>query len=223
MSLQVSVKLKLTRNNNTITVKYNTFEKATYDQYLAASIALRAKAYGDYDNLEAETYIDAITGQGSLNPHFKALYFKIKRFPEEQLKAVMANSMFPTLKIDSSNKYTYYPELNISVFRGTVYDGDFGERQDLGEKLHIAEEIIEKTIKPIVQESPEPYNVVFDGKTIKVTIVGRQVELGRRQFEDMLVIEQSGVENYEGIIHDGADGNGWHVRTSGLRNRNTSR
>ena len=41
MSLQVSLKLKLNKQVKKIKVKYNTFEKATYDEYLVSSLALR--------------------------------------------------------------------------------------------------------------------------------------------------------------------------------------
>ena len=44
MSLQVSLKLKLTKQIKTIKIKYNTFEKATFDEFLTASLALRAKS-----------------------------------------------------------------------------------------------------------------------------------------------------------------------------------
>ena len=41
MSLQVRLKLKLSKQIKKIKVKYNTFEKATYDEYLLCSLALR--------------------------------------------------------------------------------------------------------------------------------------------------------------------------------------
>ena len=86
MSLQVSLKLKLTKQIKTIKIKYNTFEKAAFDEFLTASLALRAKSD---DN--AFQYIDEITGAGSLNSHFKNLYSQAKEFNEEQLSNIMKN------------------------------------------------------------------------------------------------------------------------------------
>ena len=71
MKLQAKVQLSLRKSYNIITLEYHTYEKATFDQYLAASIALRAET----DN-QIESYIDDLTGKGSLNIHFKKLVKK---------------------------------------------------------------------------------------------------------------------------------------------------
>ena len=71
--VQINLKLSLRKIKYIIKVSYNTFEKATYDQYLMASLALRSK-----DEQSAYQYIDDITGSGSLNAHFKQLYDKQK-------------------------------------------------------------------------------------------------------------------------------------------------
>ena len=89
MSLRVNLKLKLSKIVKRITVKYNTFEKATYDEYLIASLVLRSKSED-----EAYGYIDEITGSGSLNSHFKRLYKEIVTLFKKQLEKIMENSMF---------------------------------------------------------------------------------------------------------------------------------
>ena len=137
MSLRVNLKLKLSKTVKRITVKYNTFEKATYDEYLIASLVLRSKS-----EEEAFEYIDEITGAGSLNPHFKRLYHEISSLSQEQLEQIMANSMFPVLKIDDSNRYEYYPQLNVSVFQKRIYEGDIAERKNPEEIMYIKEDNI---------------------------------------------------------------------------------
>ena len=146
MSLQVSLKLKLSKQIKKIKVTYNTFEKATYDEYLICSLALRTLPEKDIPvkesfgkkivrfftdeptpNQRERTvfeYINDITGEGSLNKHFKNIYNKVKDFSAEQLTKIMENSMIPTLKIDDKNRYEYYPQLDISVFNRRIYKGD---------------------------------------------------------------------------------------------------
>ena len=54
--VQINLKLKLSKIRYGIKVSYNTFEKATYDQYLMSSLALRSK-----DETQAYQYIDEIS------------------------------------------------------------------------------------------------------------------------------------------------------------------
>lgn len=211
MSLQVNLKLKLVRTPKTICIKYNTYEKATYDQYLVASIALRTHC----DQKVAEKYIDDITGAGSLNGHFKSLYKSISKFTEEQLQNIMSNSMFPVLKVDKSNSYLYYPQIDISLFRNKVYSGDFGEYPDVCERLMIREEIIEKkneSKKEIF--TPEPYVVLIDGNKIQVKIANSLNPISQEQFEELLVNEFEGLGKYDGIVHKGVVGNDWRILTN---------
>ena len=154
MSLQVSLKLKLSKQIKKIKVKYNTFEKATYDEYLIASLVLRTtgKINGEKNAFE---YIDDITGEGSLNAHFKNIYNRLKSFSEEKLNKIMESSMIPTLKIDEKNRYGYYPQLNVSIFNGKIYQGDLGEYSNLKEIIMIQEEIIEMGVDVVLMGDEE--------------------------------------------------------------------
>jgi len=214
MSLQVSIRLKLNKIVNNITVKYNTFEKATYDQFLATSIALRSK-----DDFEAEEYIGAITGSGSLNEHFKKLYLEAKKLNKEQLVAIMKNSMYPILKIDKQNKYDYYPELDVSVFRREQYTGNFGKYPDLIEYLYIQEEVIECKVDEYKQfDKPEPYSVLFDNNKITVKIADKYTKIDKTTFEELFINELENIKKYKGTIHSGVDGDNWHTLTNGVLN-----
>lgn len=215
MSLRVNLKLKLSKIIKRITVKYNTFEKATYDEYLIASIVLRSKSED-----EAFKYIDEITGAGSLNPHFKRLYEDISSFSKEQLERIMENSMFPVLKIDDSNRYDYYPQLNISVFQKRIYEGDIAERNNLAELLYIKEEIIDLKVQNVkALDKPEPYYVEFsnDGN-IAVSLLGKNVNIPSELFESLLTIELDSIAKYKGTVHNKVDGTGWNILNNSVVN-----
>ena len=178
--VQVKVKLKLTRIRYEIKVSYNTFEKATFDQYLMASLALRS----DNDDLASYQYIDEITGLGSLNAHFKKLYEKTNTLTKDQLKDIMDNSKYPMLKIDKSNSYMFYPQLNISVFRNKTYEGNFGEYDDLIQRLHIQEKVISsELLEKNAEVNPEPYDVQLDDNTIKIRVADKWISI------DILIIK----------------------------------
>lgn len=214
--VQINLKLSLNKIKNIIKVSYNTFEKATYDQYLMASLALRSK-----DELSAYQYIDDITGSGSLNAHFKQLYDKAHKLDENQLKNIMGNSMYPMLKIDKSNSYDYYPELNVSVFNNKLYEGDFGKYEDLIQRLYIQEEVIEsELIEKRNNANPEPYSVRFEDDKILVKIAEEWVNLPTEIFQKIFVNDLTSIkiEKVESEIHNVADGSGWYALTNAVIN-----
>lgn len=212
--VQINLKLKLSKIKYGIKVSYNTFEKATYDQYLMSSLALRSK-----DETQAYQYIDEITGSGSLNAHFKQLYDKAKTLTDEQLKDVMNNSMYPMLRIDKSNSYVYYPQLDISVFNNRIYPGNFGEYEDLIEKLYIQEKVIEHEVfEKNSDERPEPYFIQLDNDAVKIKIVDEWLPLDTTIFQEIFVNDLTSISKFNGQIHDGADGSNWFVLTNSVIN-----
>lgn len=215
MSLRVNLKLKLSKTVKRITVKYNTFEKATYDEYLIASLVLRSKS-----EEEAFEYIDEITGAGSLNSHFKRLYHEISSLSQEQLERIMANSMFPVLKIDDSNRYEYYPQLNISVFQKRIYNGDIGERKNLAELLYIKEDIIELKVQDVkTLDKPEPYYVEFGGNgDTAIRLLDKNINVDSELFESLLTIELDSIAKYKGTVHNKADGARWSILNNSVVN-----
>ena len=210
MSLEALLMLKLNKELKGIKVTYNTFEKASFDQYLSASIALRTD-----NEQEAHDYIDDITGAGSLNAHLKSMYAKSSKLSADQLEAVMSNSMYPVLKIDTSNKYDYYPELNVSVFHNKVYEGDLGTYDNLIELLYIREKVIDCSVNTIKQfDRPDPYTVAFDNDTIKVKLIGKWVEMSSDLFASAYTNQLNTLYKYQGTIHKGVDGTGWRTLTN---------
>ncbi len=206
MSLQVKIKLKLSKIRKSIKIRYNTFEKATFDEYLISSLALHS------NSSEASTYIDDLTGGGSLNPYFKRLFEKINVLSKEQLRKIMVNSMFPILKIDESNWYYYYPEIDMSELHFKLYKGDLGDYSDILEKLQIYEDVIDISIMDKnVYDKPEPYQVEIDNKNIRVRIQNVWIDIGMNLFQSLVYNELDSIRNYKGKIHKKADGNNWNV------------
>ena len=89
MKLQAKLQLNLQNINNVIRVSYNTYEKASFDQYLAVSIVSNTSLTS-----RAEKYIDDITGKGSLNAHFKKMLQKTKKFDDDTIKKVLDSSLY---------------------------------------------------------------------------------------------------------------------------------
>ena len=199
MSLQVSLKLKLSKQIKKIKVKYNTFEKATYDEYLICSLALRTLNDTNQDETVFE-YIDDITGEGSLNKHFRNIYARVKNFSKEQLSKIMTNSMIPTLKIDEKNRYEYYPQLNVSVFNKKIYQGDLGIYNNLPQIIMINEEIIDMSIETVKDDTkPEQYSVTFDEKeNVRVRLLNDYLPIDNKNFEESLCLDLGNINSYQG-------------------------
>ena len=216
MRLPIGLKLNLSKQTKRITVKYNTFEKATYDQYLICSLVLHTKR----DAEDSQQYVHDITGDGSLNQHFMKLYEDICVFSDAQLQQIIRDSMYPTIKIDSSNRYDYYPELDVSVFLNKVFSGDFGNYDDLTLRLGIQEQVIEKTVDVVKEtKNPESYTVVIeDGNTVKIRLKDKEVPISEEFFRNSLVVDLTDISKYRGIVHDKAEGGNWRVLTSAAYN-----
>jgi hypothetical protein len=125
MQLRANLRLRLNKQQYQLTVRSRTFEKASFDEYLAASIALRT----DKDR-DANDYIDDITGNGSLNPYLKKMVEKAKALPKETLKRIMKDSLFPIEKIDQGQSVSYYPDFDTSIFAGKAYPGNLSADQE---------------------------------------------------------------------------------------------
>lgn len=214
--IQVNLKLKLTKISKRIKVKYNTFEKATYDEYLISSLALRVR-----NDEEAYDYIDDITGNGSLNGHFKKLYEKIKTFNREQLEKIMNSSLFPILKVDSSNVYEYYPEIDVSVFKKRVFNGDLANYDNLLQQvMYINEDVIELSFEEgKCFDKPDSYSVTIDdsGK-IKLKLYDKSIDIDSDMFKQLLFNELDAVKEYKGTIHKTAEGSGWQIVNNSVIN-----
>ena len=216
MNLQANLKLALSKQRYKITVAYNTFEKARYDQYLCASLALRAETRD-----QALMYINEITGDGSLNAHFSKLYYEAAKLSKQELETVLESSMYPILKIDASNSYDYYPELDVSVYRRRVFQGNLTKRsaKDIAVMVGIKEPLVKcEFSEGKSEQKPEPYTTKLTDGGVFVCICGEWISISESSFASVLVTERLPLERYEGEILRSPDGEGWSLLTASTLN-----
>ena len=210
MSLRVNLRLKLSKIKKVVVVKYNTFEKATFDEFIMASLALHAK-----DEAEATNYIDEITGSGSLNPHFKELYQNALAFDKEQLEKIMESSYYPILKIDKDNWYYYYPQLNLSEYRNKLYEGDLGELDNVIDIIRLGDvDLVEKSVETnYTYDKPEPFWISINSDSVELSLKGEQIKISEDLFNEIRVNELTMLDRYQGELFDNVTGTNWKILT----------
>lgn len=215
MKLQAKLQLNLQNINNVIRVSFNTYEKATFDQYLAASIVNNTSLKS-----RAEKYIDDITGKGSLNFHFKKMIQKVKEFDINTIEKILNSSLYPTIKIDKSNRYTYYPDFDVSIFNKRPYKGDFKyySKVDMENILLMNEDIISIKYEEKEHSQKDMYLVEFENSKIKIKIFNEWYELETSRFQDLVSNEIEEIDRYEGNISTNADGEGWIILSNSALN-----
>ena len=216
MKLQAKLKLALSKQRKVIVVKYNTFEKATYDRFLCASIARQTASIQ-----EAYDYIDDITGNGSLNAHFKHLYDEATRLSDDQLDSIMKSSMYPILKIDRSAWYDYFEELNISLYKNKLYEGDLAERSidEISQIIGINEIILDKDFEQQRSEKkPQPYDVILEDSKVRVLVGKEYIEVSQELFSSVVIKELDGIDRYKGALMLSPEGEGWQILTNASLN-----
>ena len=117
MEIRAKVALSLPNKYYKITLKYDTFQKATFDEYLVANLVASST------KREAMKYIDEISGNGSLNSHFKKLYDKISDLKKKQVNDILQDSLFPVTMIDTKHHFKYYPMFDATRMENRVYKG----------------------------------------------------------------------------------------------------
>lgn len=210
MKLQANVQLTLPKTYNTITLVYNTYEKASFDQYLMASVCLRS------ENKEvAYEYIDELTGKGSLNVHFKKMLNKIYEFDRESVQKILDDSLYPTTKIDKTNRYEYYPYFNVSVINKKVYQGNIGELslEELKGLLMINYDLINFSVDSKNQtDRSENYYVLFNEDEMRLNLVGIEwVQISDEQFFESYKKPDIDITKYIGNVRGNAEGSGWNI------------
>lgn len=125
MEIKARVALSLPNTFYKIMLRYDTYQKATYDSYLVASLIRNSK-----NQKEAFEYIEEVCGQGSLNAHFKRLYEEISSFTESQIDGIIENSLYPVTMMVSDH-FKYYEMFNASRFRNKVFEGNLYDNQEM--------------------------------------------------------------------------------------------
>ena len=216
MKLNAQIRLNINVQKITVRVVSRTYEKATFDIYLAASIALRRKS-----EQESDAYIDDIAGKGSLNPYLKRLVAEYAEYSREDLEKIMADSKYPKEKTDRSQTIIYYPVLGVAEFNGHHYSGDIeGILGDAKKDVRYEGTLISVEFEEgNTHDESDMFDLVFDDDSIKVELKpGLWAEMTDKQFAEAREGEQEAKPDYPGIFHQAVKGEGWHTFGKGAAN-----
>lgn len=216
MEIRAKVALSLPNKFYRVILKYDTFEKATYDSYLIASVVANTKS-----EKEAMKYIDEITGNGSLNHHFKKLYEEISKMTKEQVQGILKDSLYPITVVDKSHHFKYYEMFKATRMDNKVFPGNLENNKDLATMimpkdrdakfLSIEFEIEDGTVKK------DNYNAIFSDDKIEVDLDdGQYYPISKNDF--LSVFEKEGTIESEYMPKIGCeitDGN-WNVLTKSV-------
>lgn len=215
MRIQVRVKLRLQKSVNKLLIKYNTFEKVTWDQYLATSIAVHS-----LNKDQAYEYIDQITGNGSLNNHFKKIFDTLENLSTVEKEKVLDSNLFPVLKMDDSNHYEYYPELDVSILNGELFSGDIKNASSIHQilmtdpkgKFHSS-----SVSSGEIKEIDNVYNITINDDSITLEIIkNKGIPISKDVFTKHVMIDLRNIDFYEGNIYENPNGDSWSIVTNSL-------
>ena len=216
MELRAKVALSLPNKFYTITLKYDTFEKATYDAYLIASLVANAP-----NEEEAMQYIDDITGNGSLNPHFRNLYDEISKMTKEQINGILEDSLYPITVVDKSHHFKYYEMFNVSRMNNKVFSGNLENNPKLAEMIMPKE----KGTKFLSIEfegkegniQKDNYNAIFYDNAIGVDLGdGQYYSISKDNFLEVFDNDNNLQSNFMPKIGKIASPGNWNVLTKAV-------
>ena len=213
MKLTSNLRLRFSKRTNVVSVTSRTYEKASFDQFLAASIAERCSS-----KKSGEEYIDLVTGKGSMNGHLKKLTAEMRdNKTSKDRKAILDSSLYPIEKIDESNSFTFFPEFGVSLFDGAIYSGDLAEQAEYLEKIIPFEgELVSLKVRPAKEETTtDNYRVTIDGDEASIQIAPNAFLKANSDTFTNMVVQDIEVSNF---IHSLAtpiqDGEGWFLLTN---------
>ena len=190
---------------------YNTFEKASFDQFITASICKNTTS----ENV-ANKYIDSITGSGSLNNHFKTMYRKMNKFDSADINKILNDSLYPVLKIDTSNKFRYFPELGVSIMNNKLYRENLSDNKELPKLLIPEGEFQDADVElGKTSEAPDFYEVHFQDDDIYLYLTKKvKVQIEKGLFQEMVDEQVNQVDDYEGEVYTSIEGTDWKLLTT---------
>lgn len=201
----VNIRLNLPKNFNKLLLRYNTYEKISYDKYFIASLLSETR-----DKKKAEKIIDALTGKGSLNAHFVKLYEEIKELSKQDIEKILKDSLYPIQKIEE-HRYIYIPMLNISIFDNRIFSGNLSDDEDFPKQL--VEEggsyISHNYVEPEIKIKPDNYTAFFTDEKIEINIDNKFYPMSQNDFQSIVIKEELDLSTYQGQIHDTMKGNDW--------------
>lgn len=203
--MRVSIRLNLPKAINKLTVRYNTFEKVSYDKYFIASLIYNTKAQSIAFEL-----IDEMTGNGSLNDHFKKVYAEMIELSPNEIESILKDSLYPIQKIEEFT-YAYIPMVNISIFGGNVFIGNIAETK------FFAQQLVEKggtyishnfDIKEPVSK-PDYYEVNLSNETIEIGFNKDFYRISNEDFVSSIIKDDIDFTSFQGNLSQSLQGNGW--------------
>ena len=217
MKLSANLKLKFAIERRPLTVESSTFEKATFDQFLAVSIAAHSNPE------EADEYIADLTGKGSLNEHLRKLVEEARNMDEEEKQRILSSSLYPTVHIDNSQCFTYYPLFKKTLLNGELYEGDLAvdsRAKVLNNAVKYTGELKKVTVKEGEEkETVDNYRVILedDGGEIEIA-PNKWVKATPEQLKDIVVCEYSVTQQIEDMAIEAIEGDGWNFLSASFLN-----
>lgn len=203
--MNVSIRLNLPKEHNKLVIRYNTFEKVSYDKYLIASLLSETR-----DKIKAEQLINSLTGNGSLNHHFNKLYEEVSELPDQEILSVLNNSLYPVQRIEEF-RFIYIPMLDISIYNRNIFDGNL--KDDVNLPMSLVEEggtyISHSYNEPEVKVKADNYVVSLSDELIKIKMNDKDYSIDQLDFQSIIIKEEIYLGNYQGKIFNEMIGNGW--------------
>ncbi|MGD9909446.1 MAG: hypothetical protein AB7U79_02435 [Candidatus Izemoplasmatales bacterium] len=213
--MKVQVRLNLPEIKYKLIMKYNTFEKVSFDKYLIASLI-----YSSTSQNSAYQFIDQLSGDGSLNEHFKKLYLEINEMSKDEIYSILQNSQYPVLKI-SEEWFRYYPLLNISKYHNHIYCDNLAN--DKSFPLQLIEQGGTYVSHNYEQGQPESnvdrYDVILEPNKIQLKVVNDFYPISELDFQRIVVKDSIDLSAFRGDILKALTGNDWiQMSQSNYRN-----
>lgn len=216
MQIHARVSLSLPNKFYRTILKYDTFQKATYDSYIIACLIQNAKT-----KKEAMEYIDEITGNGSLNPHFKKLYDEISEFTPEQVDGIIRNSLFPVTMVEKGH-FKYYEMFDATRFNDKVYDGNLRNQEEFLKQRLLPKEDGIKFLSLEFEEGDgtvkkDTYDAVFSDTGITVNLDNNQYyPISKENFYKVYEVENLDLSEYNGVVGSQITSGQWYVLTQNV-------
>lgn len=216
MQIHARVSLSLPNKFYRTILKYDTYQKATYDSYIIACLIKNAK-----NKKEAMEYIDEVTGNGSLNPHFKKLYDEISDFTPEQIDGIIMNSLFPVTMVEKGH-FKYYEMFNATRFNDKVYNGNLREQEKFLKQRLLPKEDGIKFLSLEFEESEgtikkDTYDAIFSDTGITVNLDNNQYyPISKKDFYKVYEVENLDLSEYNGIVGSQITSGQWYVLTQNV-------
>lgn len=216
MQIHARVSLSLPNKFYRTILKYDTYQKATYDSYIIACLIKNAK-----NKKEAMEYIDELTGNGSLNPHFKKLYDEISDFTPEQIDGIIRNSLFPVTMVEKGH-FKYYEMFNATRFNDKVYNGNLREQEEFLKQRLLPKEDGIKFLSLEFEEGEgtikkDTYDAIFSDTGITVNLDNNQYyPISKEDFYKVYEVENLDLSEYNGIVGSQITSGQWYVLTQNV-------